>query len=171
MDSNERRKYITQCLVNSSEPLKGYTLAEKLGVTRQVIVKDIAIMRAAGQNIIATPKGYVLFKKEEMNIKRIIAVSHKADDIQEELSTIVKYGGIIEDVIIEHPLYGEIKGMLMIKSLFDVENFMTKQKEYGAEPLSKLTGGVHLHTVIASNEQDYENILKALRDKGFLISE
>ena len=30
----------------------------------------------------------------------------------EELQIVVKYGGIIEDVIVEHPLYGEIIGIL-----------------------------------------------------------
>lgn len=171
VNCEHRKKYILECFESCEEPLKGQKLAKTLGVTRQVIVKDIAILRASGKNIIATPKGYVLSKNVDSKIKKVIAVCHKREEIQDELETIVKFGGIIEDVIIEHKLYGEIRGILMIKTIFDVENFIKKLNEFEAEPLSVLTMGVHLHTISAENEIELNNIIGTLKRKGYLITE
>lgn len=171
MDSNERRKKIETVLKTSYEPEKGSKLAEMLGVTRQVIVKDIAILRAEGKNIIATPEGYIVPKSENSVVRKIIATSHKPENIEDELYTIVEYGGIIEDVIVEHPLYGEIKGMLMIKSNYDIKNFMKRLNQYKAEPLLILTGGIHIHTICAENDEIMDNIIKELRIKGYLVNE
>ena len=119
MNSNERRNDIIKMLINLNEPVKGSNLAKKYNVTRQIIVKDIALLRARGENIIATPDGYMVGGDKINKITVIVAVNHKEDDLEHELGTIVKYGGVVEDVIVEHPLYGEIKGMLMIKNLND----------------------------------------------------
>ncbi|MCI1946348.1 transcription repressor NadR [Clostridium luticellarii] len=171
MNSRDRRLSIKEILEKSNKPQKGHVLAEKLGVTRQVIVKDIAILRAEGKSIIATPDGYLIPKVEEKSVRKVIAVSHKTDEMEEELKTIVKFGGKIEDVIVEHPVYGEIKGMLMIKNLYDVDNFLYNINKYKAEPLLILTGGVHLHTIVADNYDILENIINALKEKGYIISE
>jgi len=171
MSSKDRRKLIEELLIKRAEPQKGNNLAVELGVTRQVIVKDIAILRAEGINIIATPEGYMMPRENNHRIKRVIAVSHKSDEIEDELTCIVKFGGKVEDVIIEHPLYGEIRGMLMLKNLYDVQSFMQKCKEYKAEPLSALTRGVHIHTIEAENEETIERILSELKSRGYLISD
>lgn len=172
MNSKERRRYIEELLIKSNEPQKGSTIAKELGLTRQVIVKDIAILRAEGKNIIATPEGYIMPKQQKTtSVRRILALSHKPEEIQHELECIVKFGGIIQDVIVEHPLYGEIKGMLMIKNLYDIQNFMDKLKKVKAEPLSILTGGVHLHTIEAENEEMMNIIIKELKEKGYLVSD
>jgi transcriptional regulator of NAD metabolism len=172
MNSSERREYIKNLLVKNSTTYKGQFLAEELGVTRQVIVKDIAIIRAEGINIIATPEGYLIMPKEESNyVRRVIAVSHNIDDIYSELECIVKFGGVVEDVTVEHSLYGEIRAMIMIKTLVDIEKFTKRFKEFNAEPLSALTKGIHLHTIKADNEEIMESIIKELKDKNYLISE
>lgn len=171
MNSTDRKNYILNSFEKSEEPLKGQCIAEVLGVTRQVIVKDIAILRASGKNIIATPKGYILSKNSDKKIHRIIAVCHKTCEIEDELKTIVKFGGIIEDVIIEHKLYGEIRGVLMIKTLYDVENFIRKLEKFEAEPLSVLTSGVHLHTVSVETKAELDNIIEELSRKGYLIAD
>jgi uncharacterized protein len=171
MSSKDRRKLIEELLIKRREPQKGQDLAVEFGVTRQVIVKDIAILRAEGVDIVATPEGYIMQRKEMHKLKRIIAVSHRSDSIEEELTCIVKFGGTIEDVIIEHPLYGEMRGMLMIKTLYDVQNFMKKFKEYKAEPLSALTGGVHIHTITADSEETMNRIINELRTRNYLISD
>jgi len=171
MGSKERRKLIEEILKNRPEPQKGQNLAREFGVTRQVIVKDIAILRASGVDIIATPEGYMISKENKQKIKRVIAVSHKPENIEDELTCIVSFGGTIENVIIEHPLYGEIRGMLMVKNLYDVQNFIEKSKKYKAEPLSALTKGVHLHTIEADNEEIMQRILNALKEKKYLISD
>lgn len=171
MNSKERRKYIEDLLKKSGKPQKGHILAEELGVTRQIIVKDIAILRAEGKKIIATPEGYLIPGEEKIMIKKVIAVSHGTLGIDEELKIIVKFGGVIEDVIVEHPLYGEIRGMIMVKTLYDIENFMKKIHEYKAEPLLILTGGVHLHTIAAENEETLKNIVNELKNKSYLVSD
>lgn len=168
MNSKERRSYILNKLIKSGEPQKGQLLAVELGVTRQVIVKDIAILRAEGKNIIATPEGYLIPKESVPRIKRIVAVCHRSEEIEEELKVVVKYGGIIKDVIVEHPLYGEIKGMLMVKTLEDIQNFVNKFKKFKAEPLLSLTGGIHIHTIDAESEEVMNKIINELKTKNFL---
>lgn len=171
MNSEERRKFIGRFLEKSDVPIKGEGLAKKLGVTRQIIVKDIAILRASGSKIIATPKGYVILDIKKNNIKKVLAVSHTPEDIEEELETIVKFGGIIEDVIIEHKLYGEIRGILMIKTLYDIQNFMSKLRNMRSEPLCILTSGVHLHTITVEDQDSLDNIISELKKKNFLIAD
>jgi uncharacterized protein len=171
MSSKDRRKLIEEILLKRGEPQKGHNLAQELGVTRQVIVKDIAILRAEGIDIIATPEGYIIPRKEKHKITRIIAVCHRPDQIQEELTCIVKFGGKIEDVVIEHPVYGEIRGMLMIKTPYDIQNFIEKCKEFNAEPLSTLTKGVHIHTIEADNEEIIVRIINELKLRNLLISD
>lgn len=171
MDSKERRIVIEDMLRKSSSSQRGHIIAQKLGVTRQVIVKDIAILRAEGKNIIATPDGYIMIDNKYNKFKKVIAVSHSADKIEDELMSIVKFGGVIQDVIVEHPLYGEIRGMLMLKSSYDIESFMKKIKQNNAEPLLVLTGGVHLHTILSEDETSMDKIIMELKNKGYLISE
>ena len=169
MNSNERRNDIIKMLINLNEPVKGSNLAKKYNVTRQIIVKDIALLRARGENIIATPDGYMVGGDKINKITAIVAVNHKEDDLEHELGTIVKYGGVVEDVIVEHPLYGEIKGMLMIKNLNDLENFMKKYNNSSAKMLSMLTNGIHLHTISADTQDNINLILDELNKRGFLI--
>lgn len=166
-----RREQIKSLLISSDEPIKGQKLAEIFNVTRQVIVKDIAIIKAEGSNVIATPRGYMIADNNNTSIKTIIAVNHRREELEDELKTIIKYGGIVEDVTVEHPLYGEITAMLMIKNLFDLENFCENFKNYSAEPLSTLTQGIHLHTISCNNEKELTNILSALSKKGYLIED
>lgn len=171
MNSKERRKYIAELLINKAEPQKGQNLAKELGVTRQVIVKDIAILRAEGANIIATPEGYIIPKENKQKVKKIIAVNHKPEEIEDELTCIVKFGGAVENVIIEHPVYGEIRGMLMLKNLYDVQRFIERCNKFNAEPLSSLTKGVHIHTIEADDNETIERILEELRKRNYLISD
>ncbi len=171
MNSKERREYIKDLLTQNNVTYKGQFLAEQLGVTRQVIVKDIAIIRAEGINVIATPEGYLIPNEESNYVRRVIAVSHRREDMYNELECIVKFGGIVEDVTVEHSLYGEIRAMLMIKTIVDIEEFTKKFKDSSAEPLSSLTKGIHLHTVRADNEEIIEAIIKELKDKNYLISD
>lgn len=168
MGSIERREEIIKLLIEKNKAIKGTELASLFNVTRQIIVKDIAILRAAGKNIIATPDGYI-YNKSTNKIKAIIAVSHESNKTIDELEVVVKYGGIIEDVIIDHPLYGEIRGNLMIKNLNDLNKFENEFKRKNAKPLSNLTNGVHLHTIAADSEEDIKAIKKELKVKGFLL--
>lgn len=169
MIAEERRTKIIEILKNTKEAISGSDLAKLLGVTRQVIVQDIAILRAKGIRILSTPQGYVLDLEKENSVKRVFAVKHGYDRTEEELNLIVDNGGKVLDVIIEHPFYGELKGVLMLSSRYDVSKFMEFVKEGKATLLSSLTEGVHLHTVEADSEAVLNRIHKVLKEKGFLI--
>ena len=165
MTANERREEIIRNLVKEKKAIKGSELAIYFNVTRQVIVKDIA----AGKNIIATPDGYMINDNLDNRVKSVIAVNHTEDEMENELEIIVKYGGIIEDVIVEHPLYGEIRGILKIKNLNDLNKFTGYFEKIDAKPLSALTNGVHLHTISADSEENMELIKSELSEKGFIL--
>ena len=169
MDSEQRRPAILDTITESRKVLTGTDLAKLFNVTRQVIVQDIAILRAAGHEIIATPQGYMMPRFPKPDYRRIFAVKHTAGQIWDELSEIIKLGGKVLDVIIEHPLYGEFKGQLMITSIGDLKRFLARMAKAGAEPLSALTEGVHLHTVEANSIETLNQIEAMLHDKGFLL--
>ena len=168
MTTQQRRDEIICILKESNKPIKGNSLSERFNVTRQVIVKDIAILRASGIEIIATPEGYI-FNSGLNKIKRIIAVNHDKSNIQKELEIIISHGGIVEDVIIEHLVYGEIKASLMIKNIREMRNFINKFNQGNMNPLLELTEGVHLHTIYADTEEDIDNILLELEKENFLV--
>lgn len=170
MNCRERRKSIEDCLTSCMKPVKGQELADKLNVTRQVIVKDIAILRAEGKNIVSTPQGYMIYNVGNNVITKVIPVCHNADKIREELAAVVKYGGQVLDVMVEHPVYGELKGMIMIKTMYDIDQFMEKLSEYKAEPLLVLTAGVHLHTVQAPDKETIDKIINELKEINVLLS-
>jgi transcriptional regulator of NAD metabolism len=170
MNSIDRRDNIINLLLEGNEPIKGNMIAKKYSVTRQVIVKDIAILRAKGKNIIATPDGYIV-NKNENKVKAIIAVTHNEEEMFSEMSIVIKYGGTIEDVIVEHPLYGEIVAMLMIKNYNELNKFVQKYQEQRARLLSVLTKGVHLHTISAENEDDINLIISELKKYNFIVSD
>jgi len=171
MNSKERRVSIEELLIKNPDPIKGQQLAVDLGVTRQVIVKDIAILRAEGKNIVATPEGYIIPVEDKTSIKKILAFWHEPSDMEDELNTVVDLGGVVQEVTIEHPVYGEIRGMLMLKNNDDVKNFIKRFKEFEAEPLAALTGGIHLHTIAAKDEATINKIVDELKKKNYLVSD
>ncbi len=172
MDSKKRRQRILNALRNRHEPITGKTLANVMEVSRQVIVSDIAILRAKGYKILATPQGYILSNPvTSQRTRATIACRHFGDEIQKELETVVKYGGKIIDVTVEHPIYGELTGVLMIKSLHDVDEFLKKLKQTKAKPLLSLTDGIHLHTIEADDTKTLEIIKKHLKKINILFEE
>ncbi len=171
MYGDDRREQIIQILSENSQPVSGTELAFKLGVSRQVIVQDVALLRAGNKNILSTNKGYILFHAEESRsvCKRTYKVSHTDDRMQEELYMIVDCGGRLLDVVVEHPVYGQIMVDLIINSREDVDHFVKRVKEYGSKPLNALTDGIHYHTVAASDERTLDLIEERLAEKGFLM--
>nr|WP_208109002.1 transcription repressor NadR [Halanaerobium saccharolyticum] len=171
--TQERRYKLLQRLKDSNEALIGSQLAEEFGVSRQVIVQDIALLRAQGEKIVATSQGYFYEDNLGMTtVKASIACRHgDRDELRDELSTVVNYGGRVIDVKVEHPIYGELSGNLMISTLADIDNFIKNYQANEAALLSKLTDGIHLHTIEAVNEQVLEKIKAELREKGYLLEE
>lgn len=169
-EGDRRRKKIVECIENAQTPVSGAELAKEFGVSRQAIVQDIALLRATNRNILSTNKGYFLYHPEEgvEKPKRIYYVQHTDDQMEDELCTIVEYGGKVLDVIVEHDIYGQIAVDLMLANRLDVEEFMEKIKKSKSQPLSVLTGGKHWHTVEADRKEILDVIEKKLGEKGYL---
>jgi len=168
VNTDKRREKIIELLKTRHEPISGNELAKVFGVTRQIIVQDIAILRASGKDIIATAQGY-LMKEPSLICTKQIAVCHSAKDTREELITFIECGCKVIDVIVEHPLYGELHGMLMLSNSQDVENFINAVEKHNAKLLSQLTDGVHIHTVEAINLDCIKRAEQLLREKGMLL--
>ncbi|MFV9510817.1 transcription repressor NadR [Tepidibacillus sp. LV47] len=168
----ERRKLILNWLKQSKEPLTGQQIAEKMNVSRQVIVQDISLLKAKNEPIIATSQGYVYMndKEESYPYRRIIACSHSTQQTKEELNIMVDHGVLVKDVIVEHPIYGELTASLMLKNRREVQQFIDKMNETKASYLSDLTGGVHLHTLEAETEEQLDEVCEALEKAGLLLS-
>ncbi|MDD2440853.1 MAG: transcription repressor NadR [Eubacteriales bacterium] len=164
----DRRSLIEQALSQSQEPLSATSLARQHGVSRQVIVGDIALLRAAGHQIQATPRGYVLVRPASSGFVGTIACRHGLARMQEELYTVVDLGGTVLDVIVEHAVYGQLVGQLQVASRFDADEFLTKITEENAQLLSTVTDGVHLHTVLCKDAEAFDRIKAALDDRGLL---
>lgn len=169
MDAKERRESLLAMLKTAMQPLTGTMLAKTLKVSRQIIVGDIAILRAAGTSIIATPQGYMLPAVISSKVTATFACQHGLDQLGEELAVMIDNGGKVLDVAVEHPLYGEIKANLMLSSRRDLADFLQRLKESKAEPLLALTGGIHLHTVEADSEEILTMIKEELSRLGILI--
>lgn len=171
MEAKERRRVLLEKLRGAKEPLTGTWLAKELGVSRQVIVGDFAILRAAGNVVYATPQGYIVPQVENTKtIKATLACKHGRDGLEQELAIIIDHGGKVLDVIVEHSLYGELKANLMLASRHQLAEFLHNLDDSKAEQLSSITAGVHLHTIEVPNEEVLSNIKEELKLKGILMS-
>lgn len=168
MDGNKRRESILKQLSNAQKPISASFLAKLLGVSRQIIVGDIALLRASGHEIVATARGYLFSDRKQLGVCTKIACQHSVEQTEEELLLIVSLGGEILDVIVEHPLYGEISGNLQLKTTNDVLQFTKKVQESDAFLLASLTGGIHLHTICCKDEMTIQTIKQALSEKSLL---
>jgi len=165
MNGDTRRKELLKILYSLNEPISGTKLAEKFNVSRQVIVQDIALLRANKIEIMATARGYMIYLKDNETKKRVIAIKHEDEQIRQELEIIVDNGGKVIDVIIEHEVYGQIKADLMINTRKDINQFINKIKKSTSIPLKALTKGKHYHTIEAKSESDIDEIVKLLKSK------
>ncbi len=174
MKAKERRTEILNILKEASSPISASALANQLSVSRQVIVGDIALHRASGIKIAATPRGYIIENEsaEDFPFTGLLATKHTPGETRDELYTMVDYGGYVINVIIEHPIYGQITGPLDIASRHDADLFVESlNSNTEAKPLSTLTGGVHFHKIGCRSRENFELIKNALDDKGYLFTE
>ena len=170
MNTEERREKILERLQQAEKPLTGTALSKEFAVSRQIIVGDISILRALGTHVYATPRGYIMpaESREKQGVIATLACRHSLSDMLKELCIIVDNGGFVRDVIVEHPLYGEIRADLMLGARHDVEAFGERMAQCQAKPLCMVTDGVHLHTVEAPDEQAMERMRAELRSEGIL---
>ena len=170
MTGEKRRYQMLQLLREGTAPISGTALAKHFGVSRQVIVQDIALMRAENHPILSTNKGYLfrIVAEENTQPKRVFFVRHKDSQVLEEFMTVIDLGGRILDVAVEHELYGQIRVDLLIESPQDAANFMERLEACRDNPLKVLTDDCHFHTVAAPSEKLLDLIETELREKGFL---
>ena len=168
MNSAQRREEILRRLTDAAAPVSASALAGELGVSRQIVVGDVALLRAAGTQIDATPRGYQLHP-EAKGYTGILACAHRtAEEMRTELYTVVDQGGVVVDVAVENPLYGELRGNLNLASRYDVDNFIQQAAETPECLLSRMTGGVHLHTLHCPDEATFRRVRDALDALGLL---
>lgn len=170
MEAASRRQAILDRLRTADRPVSASALAAGLNVSRQIIVGDIALLRAGGAEISATPRGYVLPRATD-GITRTIACRHTLAQTGQELDILVDNGCTVLDVIVEHPVYGQLTGQLQISSRYDVEQFLARIRDSDAAPLSMLTSGLHLHTLCCPNEDAYTRACAALKAAGLLLDD
>ncbi len=167
MNGEQRRQAILTQLQNTAQPLSGIQLAKCFQVSRQVIVQDIALLRAANHDIFSTNRGYLL--NERPDITKVLKVSHTDEQIEEELNTIVDLGGEVLDVFVYHRVYGKIQGLLSIHSRRNVKEFMQDIHSGKSSPLKNITSNYHYHTIKADSAETLHLIEQALKEKGFLL--
>ena len=167
--AEQRRSGILAWIRDHGEPIRGGELAKRFRVSRQCLVQDVAILRAGGEQIEATPRGYRLPAHAKRGHRALLACRHAPERTEEELNILVDHGIKILDVIVEHPIYGELRGSLMLESRADVQDFLAQVTSSRAMLLSALTGGVHLHTVEASRAELISRAKVKLRARGFLL--
>lgn len=165
MKVNERRIEIIKILQEAKEPISGKDLADRFGLSRQVIVKDIGILKAEGVEIISTNRGYKI--KEKESCEMIVKVSHDKKAIADELNILVDRNITIKDVFIFHKAYGTIRKNLDISSRNGVRIFLQNLKNN--EPLLELTSNVHYHTLVAKDPHDMERAIEILRERKYLL--
>lgn len=171
MTGEERRMQILQKLKEQGPPLSGTALAKLFHVSRQVIVQDIALMRAENHGILSTNKGY-LYRTEDMENtqpKRVFYVKHNTQQVLNEFMTVIELGGKILDVAVEHEIYGQIRVDLLIETAQDAHDFSERLLNCRDNPLKVLTDDCHYHTVAAPSEKLLDLIEAELREKGFLL--
>ena len=169
----ERRHYLLNYLKTSSQALTGSDLAKLTNVSRQVIVNDMNLLKAKNEPIISTSQGYLFLhtQNSQTRFERKIVSVHKPEQTKEELFTIVDCGAIVQNVIVEHPVYGEITANLHVSSRLEVEAFIQQLQETNATLLSALTDGTHLHVISAPSDEILNLVEIKLREKGFILED
>lgn len=166
MKSDERRKSIVNLLVSEKKPVSGSELSEKFGVSRQIIVKDISILKEQGYEIIASNSGYVMQLSPYK--ERVFKVYHTTEQTDEELKIIVDLGGIVADVFVWHKAYGKMEAKLNISSRSQIEQFIESIRTGKSVELMHVTGGYHYHTVRAENDDVLDRIELSLTERGYI---
>ena len=169
MNAAQRRDRIYAQLLSADTPVSATALAKQYGVSRQIIVGDIALLRASGCSITATPRGYVIAATDGLTVQ--LACVHTADQTRQELYAMVDCGCTVLDVVVEHPVYGQLTAALQLSSRYDVDQFVEKMSSNDARPLSALTEGIHLHTLSCPSEAALHHLREKLRAMGVLLEE
>ncbi len=167
----ERRNLLIETLKKAQAPIPGRELGERTNVSRQVIVGDITLLKAKGEPIMATSRGYLYIhpQVDPKQIEKIIVCAHTPEQAMEELNILVDHGITVKDVKIEHQVYGDLTASVMVSNRYEVEKFIQNIEQKNAAFLLELTDGIHLHTIIASHPDEIKSAENALRKAGILV--
>lgn len=166
MNAEERRYKILSRLKGATAQVSASALAKEFGVSRQIIVGDIALLRAQGNDIVALARGYML--QGGARAERVFKVHHSDEDTEKELNLVVDAGGCVVDVFIYHRTYGEVHASMNIRSRVDVQAFLNDIASGKSSLLKNVTSGYHYHTISAESEELLDLIEERLKENGFL---
>ncbi len=166
MTGEQRREQIVSIIKNSKSPISGTALAKQVNVSRQVIVQDIALLRANGVDIISTNRGYIVGNNGKAS--RVFKIHHEPEEVEEELNLFVDFGGYVKDVFVYHKVYDVIKVDMNLKSRVDVKKYLEEIESGKSTLLMNVTSGYHYHTILAEDENTLNMIQDELQKKGFL---
>lgn len=169
MKADDRRKEIVSLLMSEQNPTSGTALAKHFGVSRQIIVQDISILKAAGFQILSTHSGYLIHQVPFS--ERIFKVRHTSGQTEDELNLIVDLGGTVADVFVWHKVYGKVSAKLNISSRLHVRQFLERIRSGKSKELMNITDGYHYHTVLAESEEVLDQIEKTLIDERYIVPE
>ncbi|MBP3330431.1 MAG: transcription repressor NadR [Clostridia bacterium] len=169
MKAADRRKAIVNLLLSSTEAISGGKLSEEFGVSRQIIVQDITVLKGSGYDILSTHNGYIIQKSPLK--ERVFKVHHTTKETEDELTAIVNLGGTVVDVFVWHKVYGKMTAPLNIFSSLHIKQFIEGVRSGKSTELMNITGGYHYHTVRAESETILDEIEKALKSKNYIAPE
>ena len=166
MKAAERRKAIANLLLSATEAVSGGRLSDEFGVSRQIIVQDITVLKGSGYDILSTHNGYIIQKSPLKD--RVFKVHHTTEQTEDELNTIIDLGGTVVDVFVWHKVYGKMTAPLNIFSSLHVKQFIDGIRSGKSTELMTITGGYHYHTVRADTEETLDKIEQALNKKNYI---
>lgn len=169
MRAENRRKEMIAYLLSQTKPISGSDLSARFGVSRQIIVQDISLLKAQGYEILSTHNGYIV--QQTPLAERVFKVKHTTDETEDELNTVVDLGGTVVDVFVWHKVYGKVAATLNIFSRMHVKQFIEGVRSGKSSELMNITGGYHYHTVRAENEAVLNTVAAALDKKGYIVPE
>ena len=168
MDGQARRNKIIEIIKKSDKPVSGTFLAEQLNVSRQVVVTDMALIRANGVKVISTNRGYTI-DAESSRCKRIVKCHHSDEQILDELYAIVDNGGCAESTIINHRYYNRLEAPLNVSSRREAKKFNDAIVSGKSRSLGSATSGYHYHVISAEDEATLDIIEEELKAKGYWL--
>jgi transcriptional regulator of NAD metabolism len=166
---DERRNKILNAIGADARPISASALALSFGVSRQVIVSDVAILRASGHDIIATARGYMMERPPAGRYLGRVAVKHSRARTRDELMAIVGAGCVVVDVTVTHPFYGDLTGSLNLATAADVDEFIEHVESKKGKLLLDLTGGVHMHAISCESKDAFAEVQSKLSRMGILL--
>ena len=166
MKAAERRNAIVNLLLSEQGAVSGGALSERFGVSRQIIVQDITVLKGMGYDILSTHNGYIMQKSPLK--ERVLKLHHTTEQTEDELSLIVGLGGTVVDVFVWHKVYGKMEAKLNIFSDLHVKQFIEGVRTGKSSELMNITGGYHYHTIRADSEEILDRIENVLKERGYI---